>query len=177
MKWNMISDYSNYNNHTISKVTPDYGGMTLCVCTAAGCRFLFIRQFFNNFRIFIWHDYWPWTIDSLIRFWSIFVVTLTLNFMTLTLNFHGQIWNLLYRSQKWSDYHEAKSNIDWTQVLKCDLRVWPCIWPWPWIFKVKYGICYTSAKKGPIRKANISIELKAANVTLTFDHTHGLDHG
>ena len=30
-----------------------------------------------------------------IRFWSIFVVT-------LTLNFQGQIWNLLYLSQKWS---------------------------------------------------------------------------
>ena len=36
------------------------------------------------------------------------------------------------------------------------------LWPWPWIFKVKYGICYISAKNGPIamkRKANTSIEL------------------
>ena len=35
-------------------------------------------------------------------------------------------------------------------------------WPWPRFFKVKYGICYISAKNGPIatkRKANISIEL------------------
>ena len=50
----------------------------------------------------------------------------------------------------------------WTLGLKCDHRVWP--WPWPWrrFFKVKYRICYISAKNGPIatkRKANISIEL------------------
>ena len=35
--------------------------------------------------------------------------------MTLTLNLQGQIWNLLYLSQKWSDCHETKSkHIDWT---------------------------------------------------------------
>ena len=35
--------------------------------------------------------------------------------MTLTLNFQGQIWNLLYLSQKWSDCHGTKSkHIDWT---------------------------------------------------------------
>ena len=34
--------------------------------------------------------------------------------MTLTLNFQGQIWNLLYLSQKWSDCHGTKSkHIDW----------------------------------------------------------------
>ena len=51
--------------------------------------------------------------------------------MTLTLNFEGQIWNFLYLSQKWSDYHEAKSkHIDLTPGLKCAQWVWP--WPWPW---------------------------------------------
>ena len=93
--------------------------------------------------------------------------------MTLTLYFQGQIWNLLYLSQKWSDCHETKSkHIDWTQSLKCDHWVWPWPWPWPWFFKVKYGICYISAKSGPIAtkwKANISIELKASNVTIRFD--------
>ena len=62
--------------------------------------------------------------------------------------------------------------------LKCDHRVWPWPWPWPWIFKVKYRICYISAKNGPIatkRKANISIELKASNVTIRFDLGHDLD--
>ena len=93
--------------------------------------------------------------------------------MTLTLNFQGQIWNLLYLSQKWSDCHETKSkHIDWTLGLKCDHRVRPWPWPWPWIFKVKYGICYIWAKSGLIatkRKANISIELQASNVTNGMD--------
>ena len=79
--------------------------------------------------------------------------------MTLTFNFQGQIWNLLYLSQKWSDCHERKSkHIDWILGLKCDHRVWP----WPWLIKVKYGICYISAKNGAIatkRKANISIDV------------------
>ena len=99
--------------------------------------------------------------------------------MTLTLNFQGQIWNLLYLSQKWSDCHKTKSkHIDRTLGLKCDHWIWPWPWPWPWIFMVKYGICYISAKNGPIatkRKANISIELKASNVTMGFDLGHDLD--
>ena len=36
------------------------------------------------------------------------------------------------------------------------------LWPWPRFSKVKYGICYISAKNDPIamkQKANISIEL------------------
>ena len=70
--------------------------------------------------------------------------------MTLTLNFQGQIWNLWYLSQEWSDCYETKSKlIDWTQGLKCDHQVLPWLWPWPWIFKVKYGICYISTKSGP----------------------------
>ena len=99
--------------------------------------------------------------------------------MTLTLNFQGQIWNFLYLSQKWSDCHETKSkHIDWTQGLKFDHRVWPWPWPWPWIFKIKYGISYISAKSGPIatkRKANISIERQASNVTNGFELDHNLD--
>ena len=99
--------------------------------------------------------------------------------MTLTLNFQGQIWNLLHLSQKWSDCHETKSkHIDWTLGLKCDHRFWPWPWPWPWIFKVKCGICYISVKNGPIatkRKANISIDLKTSNVTIGFDLGHDLD--
>ena len=44
--------------------------------------------------------------------------------MTLTLNFHGQIQNLLYLSQKWSDCHETKSkHIDWTLVCTRDSTV------------------------------------------------------
>ena len=95
--------------------------------------------------------------------------------MTLTLNFQGQIWNLLYLCQKWSNCHETKSkHIDWTLGLKCDHH----IWPWPWLFKVKYGICYISTKTGLIatkRKANISNEVQASIATNGFDLGHDLD--
>ena len=88
--------------------------------------------------------------------------------ITLTLNFQGQIWNLLYLSRKWSDCHEVKSkHISWNLGLKWDHQVWP----WTWILKVNYGIYYISAKNGLIatkRKANISIELQASNVTMTL---------
>ena len=50
--------------------------------------------------------------------------------LTLAMTFQGQIWNLLYLNQKWSDCHEKKSKyIDWTPGLRCDHWVWP--WPWP----------------------------------------------
>ena len=80
--------------------------------------------------------------------------------MTLTLNFQGQIWKQLYLCQKLSDCHETKSkHIDWTLDLKFDHQILPWPWPCPWIFKVKYEICYISTKSGPIAtkwKANIS---------------------
>ena len=101
--------------------------------------------------------------------------------MTLTLNFQGQKWNLLYLSQKWSDSHETKSkHSDWTLILKCDHWICPWPWPWPWIFKVKYGICYLLAKNGPIatkQKTNISIEIYASHMTIGFDFGHDLDYG
>ena len=52
------------------------------------------------------------------------------------------------------------------------------LWHWPWIFKVKWEICYISANRGPIatkRKANKLIELQASNVTNGFDLDHDLD--
>ena len=71
--------------------------------------------------------------------------------MALTFNFHGQLWNLLYLSQKWSHCHETKSKrIDWTLGLKQDHPVWPWPWSWPWIFQVKHGICSFLTKDGPI---------------------------
>ena len=50
------------------------------------------EQLFGFFFHF-WHNCWPWPTVYLIRFWSIFVAI-------LTVNFQGQIWNLLYLSQK-----------------------------------------------------------------------------
>ena len=41
--------------------------------------------------------------------------------LTLTLNFQGQIWNLLYLNQKWSDCHETKSKL-------IDLNSRPQMW-------------------------------------------------
>ena len=108
--------------------------------------------------------------------------------------FKGQIWNLLYLS------HELEiKHIDWTLGLKCDHRVWPWPWPWPTIFKVKYGIYYIWTKCGPIatkqKETNwlnsrpqmwpvgltlamtLTSEFSRSYVTLTFDHTHGLNQG
>ena len=41
--------------------------------------------------------------------------------LTLTLTFQGQIWNLLYLNQKWSDCHETKSKL-------IDLNSRPQMW-------------------------------------------------
>ena len=85
---------------------------------------LTFEQFVDFFHI--GHDCWPWPIDCLSRFWSIFVVT-------LTLNFQSQIWNWLYHCQKWSDCHETKSkHIDWSLGLKQDHQMWPWPCPRPW---------------------------------------------
>ena len=73
--------------------------------------------------------------------------------------------------------NESK-HINWTLGLKCDHWVRPWPWHWTWFFKVKYRICYISAKNGLIAmkwKANISIELQASNVTNGFDLDHDLD--
>ena len=37
--------------------------------------------------------------------------------VTLTLNFQGQIWNLLYLSQKWSNCHERKNVLNFVVLL------------------------------------------------------------
>ena len=91
------------------------------------------------------------------NFWTTFWISFIFG-----TNVKGQICNLLYLSQKWSNCHEAKrKHIDLTLGFKCDHRVWPWPWLWPWIFKVKHGIGYISTKNNPIatkRKANISIE-------------------
>ena len=122
-----------------------------------------------------WNEKQTYRLNSRAQMWP---SGLTLA-MTLTLNFQGQIQNLLYLSQKWSDCHETKSkHINWTLGLKCDHWVWLWPWPWLWIFKVKYRICYISAKNGQIaskRKAIISIELQASSVTNGFELDHNLD--
>ena len=123
-----------------------------------------------------WNEKQTYRLNSSAQMWP---SGLTLA-MTLTLNFQGQIWNLLYLSQKWSDCHGTKSkHIDWT----LRLQMWPSNLTLAMTLtlnfqKVKYGIFYISAKCGSIatkRKANISIELQAWNVTNGFDFDHNLD--
>ena len=76
-------------------------------------------------------DWWPWPIDDLIRFWLI-------SNLTLTLNFQGQIWNLLYVTQKWFDWHKMKSkNMDSTLDHKFEHQIWP--WPWPWVLDLQFS--------------------------------------
>ena len=104
-----------------------------------------------------YNDHWPWPWP-----WILKVKYL--------------IW---YISAKMVDCHATKSkHINWTLGLKYDHQIWPLSWPWPWIFKVKCWICCMSNKSVPIaskRKANISIELQASNVTNGFDLGHDLD--
>ena len=66
-----------------------------------------------------------------------------------------------------------KANIS----IELNHQVWPCP-PWPWIFKVKYGLCYISIISGPAatkQKANTSIELQTSIVTNGFDIDHEHD--
>ena len=108
------------------------GGGGDCFCTGSAALplatgFCSSDNFWTTFQIsFILSSLaglMTWPIDYLIKFWSIFVVT-------LTLNFQGQIWNSLYLSQKWSDCHETKSkHIDRTLSLKCDHQIWPWLGP------------------------------------------------
>ena len=48
-------------------------------------------------------------------------------------------------------------------------------WPWSWIFKVKYGICYAKNPIATKRKVNVSIEHWASNVAISFDLGLDLD--
>ena len=98
-------------------------------------------------------------LDARPQIWpSVMSLIMTL----LTLNFQGQILNLLYISEKWANCHETKNKLIKGMLgLKCDRSFWPRPWPWPWILNVKYLICKMSRKYGPIatrRKTYTSIE-------------------
>ena len=90
----------------------------------------------NNFLDFFhfWHDCWPWPIDYLIRFWSIFVVTLTFHFKVK--------YGICYISAKML---RLPQNEKQTHQLNSRPQMWP--WPWPWIFEVKSGICHKTKSK------------------------------
>ena len=75
--------------------------------------------------------------------------------ITLTLNFQGQIWKLLYLNQKWSDCHQKEEQ---THRLNSKPQMWPM------------RLTLTSAM-------TLTFEFSRSNLTLTFDHTHGFDQG
>ena len=101
------------------------------------------------------------------------VMTLT---MTLTLDFQGQILNLLYILKMSQLPRNKYKLIKGILGLKCDHSFGPRPWPWPPILNVKYLIYYISRKYGPNatkRETYISIECWASSVitlamTLTF---------
>ena len=103
-------------------------------------------------RVWPWPWPWPW-----ISRWNIEFAISQLKMVWLPRN-EKQTYRLNSRPQMWP------SGLTLAMTLTL-------------IFKVKYG-CYISAKNGPIatkRKANIVIELQAANVTNGFDFGHDLD--
>ena len=85
--------------------------------------------------------------------------------MTLTLNFQGQIWNLLYLSQKWSNYHETKSkHIIRILGLKCDHQVWP--WPWLLLEFSRLNIEFAISR---LKKWSDCHETKSKHIDWTLD--------
>ena len=76
-------------------------------------------------------------LDYLIRFWSIFILSLTLN------------W--IFKVKYGICYNAATNGLMATKRKHCTLglerdnEIWPWPWPWPKIFLVKYEICHTSS--------------------------------
>ena len=89
--------------------------------------------------------------------------------MTWTLNFQRQILKLLYPRNGRVDQHGTKGMwVDRVLYLLCDLE----LWPWPWIFTVKFKKCCISGMGGPIDmepKGCESIGCYSYYVTLSYD--------
>ena len=77
---------------------------------------------------------WIYTIQSAMELSRPVVVQQHRQF-TLTLDFEGQILKMLYLRNGRTDQHGTKGIwVDRVLCLLCDLQ----LWPWPWIFKVKF---------------------------------------
>ena len=100
--------------------------------------------------------------------------------ITLTLNFEGQRWNLLYLSQKWFDCHGTKATIsnelstpNWLMGLTLTMTL-------TLNFHGQYGNCCISGKNNQVAKkwkASVSIEHLTSNVGISFNLGHDLDLG
>ena len=93
--------------------------------------------------------------------------------MTWTLNFQRQILKLLYPRSGRVDQHGTKGMwVNRVLYLLCDLE----LWPWPWIFTVKFKKCCISGMGGPIDmepKGCESIGCYSYYVTLSYDFDLG----
>ena len=80
---------------------------------------------------------WIYTIQSSMEL-SRPVVVQQHRQLTLTLDFQGQILKMLYLRNGRTDQHGTKGIwVDMVLCLLCDLQ----LWPWTWIFKVKFWNC------------------------------------
>ena len=71
------------------------------------------------------------------------------------------------------DWHETKGMwVNWMLYLHCDFQLWPHLWPWPWIFNVKFWNNCIPGMGEPIdmeRKGYESIRCYTYFVTLSCD--------
>ena len=99
----------------------------------------------------LWPHPWPWPLIFKVKFWKSHTSGMGCpidmewegcestecwtHVMTSTLIFQHQILKLLYPRNGRADRHGTKGIwVDRVLYLLCDLE----LWPWPWIFKVKF---------------------------------------
>ena len=103
--------------------------------------------------------------------------------LTLTLDFQGQILKMLYLRNGRADWHGTKGMwVDRMLDPHCDFELWPHLWPWLLIFKVKFWKSRNSGMGCLIdmeRKGYDSYESTescwAHVVTYNLNFTHDLD--
>ena len=92
--------------------------------------------------------------DQIRFFWLAEVRNFTnimIEYLTLTLDFQGQILKMLYRKNWRTGWHGTKGMwIDRMSDLHCDFELWPHPWPWPLIFKVRFLKSHNSGMGCPI---------------------------
>ena len=82
---------------------------------------------------------WIYTIWSSMELcWNVFVQHH--GYLTMTLEFWGHILKMLYLRNGSADWHGTKGMwVDGMLDPHCGFELWPHPWPWPLIFKVKFG--------------------------------------
>ena len=101
--------------------------------------------------------------------------------LTLTLDFQGQIFKMLYLRNRKADWHGTKGMwVDRMLHPLCDFQCSPHPWPWPWIFKVKFWKSHISGMGWLIDmelKGCESIECWTHVVTFNVHLAHDFDLG